>query len=110
MEQKQDIAFEKDYGKYGFSDKEDYVFKSERGLSKELVMQISKMKKEPEWMLDIRLKALEEFYKRPMPKWGANLSEIDFDNIFYYIKPSDRQGDTWEDVPEYIKNTFDKLG
>lgn len=103
-------VFEKDYSKYGFSDKEDYVFKSQRGLTKELVEQISKMKKEPEWMLKIRLKALEEFWKRPMPQWGADLNTIDFDNIFYYIKPTDRQGDKWEDVPEYIKNTFNKLG
>src|SRR3990167_1468479 len=110
MEQKQDIAFEKDYSKYGFSDKEDYVFKSERGLSKELVIQISRMKKEPEWMLDIRLKALQEFWKRPMPKWGANLATIDFDNIYYYIKPTEKQESSWDDVPEYIKNTFNKLG
>ncbi|MBI3026949.1 Fe-S cluster assembly protein SufB [Candidatus Woesearchaeota archaeon] len=103
-------VFEKDYSKYGFHDKEEYVFKAKRGLSKEIVEEISKIKNEPEWMLKFRLKSLEEFYKRPMPQWGANLNTIDFDNIFYYLKPTDRQGDTWEDVPEYIKNTFDKLG
>lgn len=102
--------FEKDYRRYGFHDKEEFVFKAQRGLSKEIVEQISKIKKEPEWMLKFRLKSLEEFYRRPMPQWGANLNTIDFDNIFYYLRPTDRQGDSWEDVPEYIKNTFDKLG
>ena len=103
-------VFEKDYSEYGFHDKEDYAFKAAKGLSKELVEQISKMKEEPEWMLKFRLKSLEEFYKRPMPQWGANLNTIDFNNIYYYIKPTGRSGDSWEDVPEYIKNTFNKLG
>ena len=103
-------VFDNDYSKYGFHDKEEFVFKAERGLSKEIVEQISRIKKEPEWMLKFRLKSLEEFYKRPMPQWGANLNTIDFDNIFYYLRPTDRQGDSWEDVPEYIKNTFNKLG
>ena len=103
-------VFDKDYSKYGFHDKEDYAFKAEKGLSKELVEKISRMKDEPEWMLKFRLKSLEEFYKRPMPQWGANLNTIDFDDIYYYIKPTGRSGDSWEDVPEYIKNTFSKLG
>src|SRR3989344_5928768 len=93
---------EKDYSKYGFHDKEDYFFKSKKGLTEETVREISRMKKEPEWMLDIRLKALQEFWKRPMPKWGANLGTIDFDNIYYYLKPTNMKGDTWDDVPEYI--------
>ncbi|CAN5241911.1 Fe-S cluster assembly protein SufB [soil metagenome] len=95
---------------YGFSDKEDYFYKSGRGLSEELVRYISAMKEEPEWMLDFRLKALEYFYKRPMPEWGGDLSGIDFDNIFYYIRPSEKQGKNWDEVPAYIKDTFDKLG
>ena len=95
---------------YGFSDKEDYFFKSGRGLSEELVRYISEMKEEPEWMLEFRLKALEYFYARPMPTWGADLSGIDFDNIFYYIRPSEKQGKNWDEVPAYIKDTFDKLG
>ena len=103
-------VFDNDYSKYGFHDKEDYVFKSEKGLTKELIEEISRMKNEPEWMLKFRLKSLEEFYKRPMPQWGANLNTIDFDNIFYYLRPTDRQGDSWDDVPDYIKNTFNKLG
>jgi Fe-S cluster assembly protein SufB len=95
---------------YGFRDAEDYVFKSERGLNRKIVEDISAMKDEPEWMRDFRLKALDHFEKRPMPNWGADLSGIDFSNIFYYIRPAEKQGRTWDEVPEYIKNTFDKLG
>ncbi len=95
---------------YGFRDEEDYVFKSERGLNRKIVEDISAMKDEPEWMRDFRLKALDHFEKRPMPNWGADLSGIDFSNIFYYIRPSEGVGRTWDEVPEYIKNTFDKLG
>ena len=101
-----------DIGEYqfGFRDEEDYVFKSGRGLSREVVEEISRMKDEPQWMLDFRLKALDHFYKRPMPNWGADLSGINFDDIFYYIRPAEKQGKTWDEVPEYIKNTFEKLG
>jgi Fe-S cluster assembly protein SufB len=95
---------------YGFHDKEDYFFKSERGLTRDTVINISKMKGEPEWMLDFRLKAYDHFLKRPMPTWGGDLTEIDFDNIFYYIRPSEKQGKTWDEVPAYIKDTFEKLG
>ncbi len=95
---------------YGFRDEEDYVFKSGRGLTRATVEEISTMKDEPDWMRDFRLMALEHFQKRPMPNWGADLSGIDFDDIFYYIRPAEKQGKTWEEVPEYIKNTFEKLG
>jgi Fe-S cluster assembly protein SufB len=95
---------------YGFRDEEDYVFKSERGLSRQIVEEISAMKGEPDWMRDFRLKALDHFEKRPMPNWGADLSDIDFGNIFYYIRPAEKLGRTWDEVPEYIKNTFEKLG
>src|SRR5918999_1806787 len=95
---------------YGFSDKEDYFFKSKRGLDRETVLEISRMKDEPEWMLDFRLKAYDHFVKRPMPNWGGSLDEINFDDIFYYIRPSEKQGKTWDEVPAYIKNTFEKLG
>ena len=94
----------------GFSMPEDYVFKSQRGLSKAIVEQISEMKGEPDWMRQFRLKSLDHFLKRPMPTWGADLSGIDFDNIFYYIKPMQNQGRTWEEVPADIKETFDRLG
>ena len=98
--------------KYGFNDVEDYSFKSGRGLTKELVAKISQMKNEPEWMLKYRLRALDIFLKKPMPTWGNTklLEDIDFDNIFYYIKPSEKQSTDWKDVPEGIKNTFDRLG
>lgn len=96
--------------KYGFSDKEEYFFKAEKGLDEAVIRHMSLGKNEPEWMLDIRLKAYQHFLERPMPNWGADLSDIDFDEIYYYIKPSERQGDNWEDVPSYIKDTFSKLG
>ncbi|MCP4423564.1 MAG: Fe-S cluster assembly protein SufB [Chloroflexi bacterium] len=101
----------KDYAeKYGFADVEDYVFKAEKGLNEDIVRAISKMKNEPEWMLEFRLKGYAHYLKRPLPQWGADLEQIDFDDIYYYIKPTDQAEDDWDDVPEYIKNTFDKLG
>jgi Fe-S cluster assembly protein SufB len=95
---------------YGFHDVEDYKFKSGRGLTREMVTQISEMKNEPQWMRDFRLKAYEIFIRKPMPNWGADLSGIDFDNIHYYVKPSEKTEKSWDDVPPYIKDTFDKLG
>jgi Fe-S cluster assembly protein SufB len=95
---------------YGFHDPETFVFKSRRGLNREVVQQISAMKKEPQWMLDFRMKALEHYVKRPMPNWGADLSALDLDNIFYYVKPTEAEGKSWDDVPDTIKNTFNKLG
>lgn len=96
--------------KYGFSDPEKYSFKAKKGLTEEIVKQISSLKSEPEWMLDFRLRALKIFFSRPMPQWGADLSHIDFNDIFYYIRPMEKQGKSWDDVPKDIKATFDKLG
>src|SRR5215207_6578882 len=96
--------------RYGFHDVEDYKFKSGRGLTREMVAQISDMKKELAWMREFRLKAYEIFMRKPMPNWGADLSGIDFDNIHYYVKPSEKTEKSWDDVPPYIKDTFDKLG
>jgi Fe-S cluster assembly protein SufB len=97
--------------KYGFRDEEDYVFKSGKGLSREVVEEISKMKGEPEWMLEYRLKSYDHWMKRPMPNWGSpEIHEIDFDDIYYYIRPAEKMGKTWDEVPEYIKDTFEKLG
>ena len=97
--------------KYGFHDRDDnYVFKSQRGLSREVVENISRMKQEPQWMLDFRLKALEHYMTRPMPNWGPALDEINFDEIYYYVKPTEKSEKSWDDVPDDIKNTFDKLG
>jgi len=95
---------------FGFHDPEEYVFKSKKGLSKDVVREISKIKNEPEWMLEYRLKALESFYARAMPEWGGELKGINFDEIFYYLRPTEGQGKDWNDVPEYIKKTFDRLG
>lgn len=96
--------------KYGFRDPETYVFKSRKGLNREIVEQISFMKGEPQWMLEFRLKALEHFMKRPMPTWGGDLSHLDLDDIYYYVKPAEQTGKSWDDVPETIKDTFEKLG
>lgn len=96
--------------KYGFHDPENYVFKSEKGLTREIVESISRFKNEPQWMLDIRLKALEVFESKPMPKWGTDLSEINFNDIHYFVRASDKAERSWDEVPEDIKNTFDKLG
>src|SRR5215216_4497998 len=97
--------------KYGFHDSEtEYAFKSQKGLNAEIVRQISQMKNEPQWMTDYRLKAYEIFLSKPMPTWGADLSGIDFDDIYYFVRASDRQGANWDDVPADIKNTFDRLG
>jgi Fe-S cluster assembly protein SufB len=96
--------------KYGFHDPENYFFKSGRGLSPELVASISEHKNEPDWMRKFRLKSLEYFRARPLPAWGGDLSEIDFENIYYYIKPTESQANSWEDLPPDIKNTWDRLG
>ena len=94
----------------GWSDEEDYVFKPRRGLDGDIVREMSFMKKEPEWMLNFRLKSLDRFERRPLPTWGGELGGIDFDNIFYYIKPTEEQVSEWDDVPDSIKNTYEKLG
>lgn len=96
--------------KYGFNVPEHYVFKAKKGLSEEIVREISWMKKEPEWMLDYRLKALGIFEKKPMPNWGADLSGIDFDNIYYFVRATNSEAANWDEVPAEIKDTFDKLG
>jgi Fe-S cluster assembly protein SufB len=96
--------------RYGFSAPETYVFKSERGLNEEVVRNISRMKGEPEWMLEFRLKAYAHYRQRPMPNWGPDLSSLDLENIFYYVKPTDKEGKSWDDVPDDIKSQFDRLG
>ena len=101
-----------DLGRYklGWSDAEEYVFKPKRGLSADIVNEMSWMKGEPDWMRDKRLKALRHFERRPMPAWGGDMSEIYFDNIYYYIKPTDKQVDAWDELPESVKQTYEKLG
>ena len=96
--------------KYGFKDPDNSVFKSRKGLDREVVEQISARKGEPEWMLEFRLKAYEHYKQRPMPTWGADLSDLNLDDIYYYVRPMEAEGRTWEDVPDAIKQTFDRLG
>ncbi|WP_082233488.1 Fe-S cluster assembly protein SufB [Halobacillus massiliensis] len=95
---------------YGFHEKDVSIFRTQKGLTAEVVKQISDYKEEPKWMLDFRLKSLEQFYKMPMPQWGGDLSELNFDDITYYVKPSEKSERSWDEVPEEIKNTFDRLG
>ena len=96
--------------KYGFKDPERFSFKTEKGLNEKIIKQISEIKNEPKWMFNIRLKAYKHFIERKMPEWGADLSKINFDNIYYYGKPEGEQAKDWNDVPKDIKNTFDRLG
>ena len=103
---------ELDLGRYklGWSDVEDYVFKPKRGLNDEIIKEMSWMKGEPDWMRDFRLKSYRHFQKRPMPTWGGDMSEIYFDDIYYYIKPTEKQVDAWDQLPESVKQTYEKLG
>ncbi len=96
--------------KFGWADSDAAGAIAKRGLSEEVVREISALKNEPEWMLDMRLRGLKYFYRKPMPTWGADLSTIDFDNIKYFVRSTEKQATSWEDLPEDIKNTYDKLG
>jgi Fe-S cluster assembly protein SufB len=100
-----------DYSKYDFKDSTDlYVYTSKKGLSRGTIEEISKIKNEPQWMLDFRLRSYDIFMKKPMPVWGGDLSKINFQNIFYYTKASEKQSKSWDDVPDSVRKTFDKLG
>ncbi|MGZ0229517.1 MAG: Fe-S cluster assembly protein SufB [Acidimicrobiales bacterium] len=101
-----------DLGKYqlGWSDEEDYIFKPKKGLSEDIVREISWMKGEPQWMTDFRIKSLDRFDRRPMPHWGGQLDQLDINDIYYYIKPTEGSADDWDDVPDAIKDTYEKLG
>ncbi len=104
------LEFERDYSRYGFRDEFEYITKFDKGLSEDTVLRLSEMKGEPDWMLKMRLRGYKHFLQRPMPTWGGDLSRIDFQNIIYYAKPSKGSERKWEDVPEKIKKTFDRLG
>ena len=95
--------------KYDFRTDSPAIFKARKGIDAEIVLQISEMKREPAWMRDFRLKSLEIFNSKPMPSWGGNIG-VNFQDIFYYLKPAEQQGKTWEEVPDAIKKTFDRLG
>ena len=101
-----------DQYKYDFVTDAEPVYRARKGLSEEVVREISAYKEEPQWMLDSRLKALQVYESKPMPTWGGNLSELDavLDEIYFYVRPQDRMEHSWEDVPEEIKDTFEKLG
>jgi Fe-S cluster assembly protein SufB len=101
-----------DLGRYklGWSDAEDYVYKPKKGLDEDIIREMSWMKGEPDWMLNQRLKSYRHFAKRPLPSWGGDMSEIYFDDIYYYIKPTEGQVQDWEDLPQAIKDTYEKLG
>ena len=102
-----------DLGRYqlGWSDDEDYVFKPKKGLNESIVREMSEMKGEPDWMRDFRLNALKRFERKPMAAWFAvNMPDLDFDSIYYYVKPTEGQVKDWEDLPDSIKNTYEKLG
>ena len=95
---------------YDFKDEDVSVFKTPKGLNEDIVREISAIKNEPEWMLEYRLKSLKCFLEKPMPTWGVDLSQMNFDEYTYYNRPSDHLSDKWDEVPETIKNTFNKLG
>ena len=96
--------------KYGFHDEDVSIYNTGKGLNRDTILAISKIKNEPEWMLEYRLKAFEQFEKMPIQTWGPDVTDLDFDDYTYYIKPSDRTEKSWDDVPETIKETFDRLG
>lgn len=96
--------------KYGFRKPENYVFKSKKGLDRSVVEDMSDRKKDPPWMRQFRLRALEQFFRKPLPIWGGNLSTINFDDIYYYINPTDKRASRWEDLPVEIRETYDRIG
>ncbi|MGL5041630.1 MAG: Fe-S cluster assembly protein SufB [Culicoidibacterales bacterium] len=104
-----DVPTSEDY-QYGFNDGEVGILKLDRGINESIVRQISKIKDEPEWMTDFRVSAYNEFMNSPLPTWGGDLTKINFDEMYYYLKPSERSETSWEDVPDKIKDTFNKLG
>lgn len=108
-DQRQLTGIKEEYD-FGFHDDVAGVFKTEKGINHEVVDQISSIKQEPQWMRDFRHAALDIFLAKSMPAWGADLSGIDFDDIYYYLRPTENQGKSWDEVPEDIKNTFDRLG
>ncbi len=110
-EKKQEAILDEmgDY-KFGFSMPDSSVFRSQKGLNREVVEQISAMKGEPQWMLDFRLRALAHALSRPTPTWGADISGLNLDDIYYYVKPTTGEEKSWDDVPDSIKTTFDRLG
>ena len=110
MTKNQDIFKTQDDYKYGFHDEDTSIFSTGKGLNREIVEAISKVKQEPQWVLDFRLKAYDAFCQMEMPTWGPDLSFLDFQDYTYYIRNTDKKSNDWQEVPETIKKTFDKLG
>ena len=106
---KDDIKFQEDY-KYGFKDEDVSIVKTDIGLNEDIIRQISKLKNEPEWMLEYRLKSYKAFLKAPLPSYGPDLSNLDYDTYTYFTRLSNKESQSWDEVPETVKNTFDKLG
>ena len=106
---KDDIKFQEDY-KYGFKDEDVSIVKTDVGLNEDIIRQISKLKNEPEWMLEYRLKSYQAFLKLPLPSYGPDLSNLDYDTYTYFTRLSNKESQNWDEVPETVKNTFDKLG
>ncbi len=106
---KDDIKFQEDY-KYGFKDKDVSILKTDIGLNEDIIRQISKLKNEPDWMLEYRLKSYKAFKKLPLPSFGPDLSSLDYDTYTYFTRLSNKESQSWDEVPETVKNTFDKLG
>ena len=104
------MSFEIDYSKYNFSVQVDYKYIAQKGLNEKLIKEISSIKNEPAWVEEMRLKALEEFYRLPMPKWGPDLSGLDLGNVIYYAKPTNLKARSWDDLPPSIRETFERLG
>jgi Fe-S cluster assembly scaffold protein SufB len=104
------IPIKIDYSKYGFADQLEYAFVGKKGLKEDTVREISRIKNEPEWMLQHRVRGFNHFVQRPMPQWGVDLSKLNFDDIVYFAKATEKKGRSWEEVPEKIKRTFEKLG
>src|SRR5207245_7396365 len=96
--------------KFGWADSDVAGASARRGLSEEVVRDISALKNEPEWMLNLRLRGLQLFHRKPLPTWGSDLSGIDFDNIKYFVRSTEKQAASWDDLPADIKNTYDRLG
>ena len=106
---KDEIKFQEDY-KYGFKDKDVSILKTDIGLNEDIIRQISKLKNEPDWMLEYRLKSYQAFLKLPLPSFGPDLSNLDYDTYTYFTRLSNKETQSWDEVPETVKNTFDKLG
>ncbi len=110
MKNREEVLSSQDHYKYGFHDNVTSIIDTGKGISEEIVRQISKLKKEPEWMCEKRIQAFHIFEKLSLPKWGPDLQDIDFQDFTYFRRVSNETGKSWQDVPEEVKNTFEKLG